>query len=76
MNKKLLVGAAVFFAVIVFAVVWGMTLQKQESATKLREVQAGTGTIRETVSTTGTEHFRNGLRDDIDMVDGDIVFKM
>ncbi|UZJ42604.1 HlyD family efflux transporter periplasmic adaptor subunit [Prosthecochloris sp. SCSIO W1101] len=62
MNKKLLVGAAVFFAVIVFTVVWGMTLQKQESATKLREVQAGTGTIRETVSTTGVVEPRNRLK--------------
>lgn len=62
MNKKVLVGAAVFFAVIVFAVVWGMALQKQESATKLREVQAGTGTIRETVSTTGVVEPRNRLK--------------
>lgn len=62
MNKKVFVGAAVFFAVIVFAVVWGMALRKQESATKLREVQAGTGTIRETVSTTGVVEPRNRLK--------------
>ena len=62
MNKKVLAGAAAFFAVIVFVVVWGMALQKQESATKLREVQAGTGTIRETVSTTGVVEPRNRLK--------------
>ncbi len=62
MNKKALVGAAVFFAVIVFAIVRGMVLQKQESATKLREVQAETGTIRETVSTTGEVEPRNRLK--------------
>ena len=62
MNKKIVAGSAVFFAVIVFAVVWGMALQKQESATRLREVQAGTGTIRETVSTTGLVEPRNRLK--------------
>ena len=62
MNKKVLAGAAAFFAVIVFVVVWGMALQKQESATRLREVQAGTGTIRETVSTTGVVEPRNRLK--------------